>query len=213
MKFLTKYLLNINNMTKKKTTSSFGHFIDEMERLKAIQENKPLLVEVFEADGKHSHWNVVNTNGDLLWSEAAEDETPLKKWIGLFRTVSEENRKQAKRIEELEEMNFHLGMQNKMNLPADLRPAVSPMKTPEDVLKPYIETPFRHTEIVEKDNALKAMTEYLSLFKETRKWPTDEEMDVAHDKIDKERGTIGTMDYPDFMDGVNFLKQYILSSK
>jgi hypothetical protein len=33
-------------------------------------------------------------------------------------------------------------------------------RTKEDILKPYVETPFRHTKIVDKDNAIKAMEEY-----------------------------------------------------
>jgi len=33
------------------------------------------------------------------------------------------------------------------------------MKTKEEILAPYIEVPFRHTKIVEADNALKAMIE------------------------------------------------------
>ena len=36
------------------------------------------------------------------------------------------------------------------------------MKTKEEILKPYIEVPFRHTQVIEKDNALKAMDEYAS---------------------------------------------------
>ncbi len=34
------------------------------------------------------------------------------------------------------------------------------MKTKEEILKPFIERPFRHTEVIEKDNALKAMEQY-----------------------------------------------------
>jgi len=42
------------------------------------------------------------------------------------------------------------------------------MKTKEEILKPYIEVPFRHTQVVEKDNALKAMDEYASQFQQDR---------------------------------------------
>jgi hypothetical protein len=34
------------------------------------------------------------------------------------------------------------------------------MKTAEEILAPFVERPFRHTEIIEKDNALKAMESY-----------------------------------------------------
>lgn len=34
------------------------------------------------------------------------------------------------------------------------------MKTAEEILKPYVERIFRHTEVVEKDNAIKAMREF-----------------------------------------------------
>lgn len=33
-------------------------------------------------------------------------------------------------------------------------------KTANEVLKPYVEIPFRHTKIVEMDNAIKAMEKY-----------------------------------------------------
>lgn len=39
------------------------------------------------------------------------------------------------------------------------------MKTEIEILKPYIERPFRHTEIVEKDNAIQAMKEFADQFK------------------------------------------------
>lgn len=48
------------------------------------------------------------------------------------------------------------------------------MKTAEETLKPYVEVPFRHTQIVEKDNAIKAMkqhaTNVLPSDKETETW-------------------------------------------
>jgi len=34
------------------------------------------------------------------------------------------------------------------------------MKSKEEILKPFIETPFRHCQVVEKDNALIAMEQY-----------------------------------------------------
>lgn len=39
------------------------------------------------------------------------------------------------------------------------------MKTAEEILEKYVEIPFRHTKIVEKDNALIAMEEYANQFK------------------------------------------------
>lgn len=39
------------------------------------------------------------------------------------------------------------------------------MKTAEEILGKYVESPFRHTRIVEKDNALLAMEEYANQFK------------------------------------------------
>jgi len=39
------------------------------------------------------------------------------------------------------------------------------MKTAEEILQPYIETPFRHTKVVEKDNALLAMAKFADQFK------------------------------------------------
>lgn len=38
------------------------------------------------------------------------------------------------------------------------------MKTAEEILAKYVETPFRHTKIVDADNALKAMEEYAAQF-------------------------------------------------
>lgn len=40
------------------------------------------------------------------------------------------------------------------------------MKSAEEILKPYIETPFRHTQIVEKDNALIAMQKFADQFRD-----------------------------------------------
>lgn len=40
------------------------------------------------------------------------------------------------------------------------------IKTKEEILKPFIETPFRHTRIVEEENALIAMGLYADQFKE-----------------------------------------------
>lgn len=34
------------------------------------------------------------------------------------------------------------------------------MKTAEEILAPHVETPFRHTQIVEKDNAIAAMRQF-----------------------------------------------------
>lgn len=39
------------------------------------------------------------------------------------------------------------------------------MKTAEEILQPYVETPFRHTKVVEKDNALLAMAKFADQFK------------------------------------------------
>jgi len=39
------------------------------------------------------------------------------------------------------------------------------MKTKEEILEPYIETPFRHTKVVEKDNALLAMAQFADQFR------------------------------------------------
>jgi hypothetical protein len=38
------------------------------------------------------------------------------------------------------------------------------MKTAEEILNPYVEKLFRHTQVVEKDNALLAMEEYANQF-------------------------------------------------
>ncbi len=42
----------------------------------------------------------------------------------------------------------------------DLVKVMDMNRSKEDILMPYVETPFSHTKIVEKDNALKAMGEY-----------------------------------------------------
>lgn len=34
------------------------------------------------------------------------------------------------------------------------------MKTANDILHPYVETPFRHTSVISKENAFKAMNEF-----------------------------------------------------
>jgi hypothetical protein len=39
------------------------------------------------------------------------------------------------------------------------------IRTADEVLKPYIERPFRHTEIIEKDNALLAMKVFADQFR------------------------------------------------
>ena len=39
------------------------------------------------------------------------------------------------------------------------------MKTKEEILSPFIERPFRHTEVIEKDNALIDMQMYLDQYK------------------------------------------------
>lgn len=39
------------------------------------------------------------------------------------------------------------------------------MKSAEEILKPYVEKPFRHTQIVEKDNALIAMQKFADQFR------------------------------------------------
>lgn len=43
------------------------------------------------------------------------------------------------------------------------------MKTAEEILEKYVETPFRHTKIVEKENALIAMEEYANQFRPKEK--------------------------------------------
>ena len=42
------------------------------------------------------------------------------------------------------------------------------LKTAEEILQPYVETPFRHTKIVDKDNALKAMKLFGEQFDKTK---------------------------------------------
>lgn len=42
------------------------------------------------------------------------------------------------------------------------------MKTAEEILAPYIETPFRHTNVVEKANAIIAMEEYADQFRDQK---------------------------------------------
>lgn len=44
------------------------------------------------------------------------------------------------------------------------------MKTAEEILAPYIETPFRHTKVVEKDNALLAMKQFADQFRLSNEW-------------------------------------------
>lgn len=46
---------------------------------------------------------------------------------------------------------------------------MSKIKTAEEILAPYVERVFRHTRIVEKDNALKAMEEYANQFRNNKK--------------------------------------------
>lgn len=52
-----------------------------------------------------------------------------------------------------------------LNKQASIPTLISIIKTKEEILKRYIETPFRHTQIVDKDNALLAMEEYVMPFK------------------------------------------------
>jgi hypothetical protein len=44
------------------------------------------------------------------------------------------------------------------------------IKTADDILKPYIERPFRHTEIIEKENAILAMEQFADQFREGINW-------------------------------------------
>jgi hypothetical protein len=39
------------------------------------------------------------------------------------------------------------------------------MKTADEILQPFVETPFRHTKIIEKDNAIKAMGIFADQFR------------------------------------------------
>lgn len=44
------------------------------------------------------------------------------------------------------------------------------MKTANEILSPYIERPFRHTEIIDKDNAIIAMEKYLQQYIYPQGW-------------------------------------------
>lgn len=59
------------------------------------------------------------------------------------------------------------------------------MKTAEEILTPYIETPFRHTKIVEADNALHAMKLYASQFDgDKSKWiPVSEKTPPDYQRV------------------------------
>lgn len=58
------------------------------------------------------------------------------------------------------------------------------MKTAEEVLQPYVETPFRHTKIVEKDNALLAMEKFADQFKGVDPWiPVSQQTPPEYEKV------------------------------
>jgi len=38
--------------------------------------NKPLVIEKFADNGEHSHWEVIDTEGNVLWQESDEHQTP-----------------------------------------------------------------------------------------------------------------------------------------
>lgn len=69
------------------------------------------------------------------------------------------------------------------------------MKTAEEILKPYVETPFRHTQIVEKDNAIKAMGQFADQFREGIIWVSvKDEKPKDYDNVlyfDSRDGNIG----------------------
>lgn len=92
----------------------------------------------------------------------------------------------------------------------------------EDFLKPYIERPFRHTEVVDKDNALKAMEQYVERYKKALSLCHDflRDVDIYGDQSDRsgfsvaECSNIATnglnklyRKFPDlFMDRLNVIK-------
>lgn len=56
----------------------------------------------------------------------------------------------------------------------EMKTTIPDFKTAEEILQPYVEIPFRHTKIVDKDNALKAM----ELFAEQFNQPKDAWIDM-----------------------------------
>ena len=71
------------------------------------------------------------------------------------------------------------------------------MKTKEEVLKPYVERILRHTEIVDKDNALLAMEKYANevMLSREKGWiPIKEEIPEDYKRViyfdSRERGSI-----------------------
>jgi len=79
-------------------------------------------------------------------------------------------------------------------------------KSKEECLSKYIERPFRHTEIVEKGNALKAMDEYLASNlpkeKEAGKFPSFEEMkSIANNNVNEKMSKVQC-----YFDGLHKMK-------
>ena len=61
---------------------------------------------------------------------------------------------------------WFLGLKEKINILFK----VKNMQTAEEILKPYVEIPFRHTQIVEKDNAIEAMEQFADQFRDGINW-------------------------------------------
>lgn len=84
------------------------------------------------------------------------------------------------------------------------------MKTAREILEPYIERPFRHTEIVEKDAAIKAMEDYASQFIKTD--ITEEELeDYCNIELKKYSGL--TLKSSLFEIGNSLKKMYLAGAK
>lgn len=77
------------------------------------------------------------------------------------------------------------------------------IKTREEVLKKYVEKPFTHTEIVEKDNALLAMQQYHDQFE------TEENKREEYDKLLRafRSECLPFGEYPDYVI-IEFLNDY-----
>lgn len=40
----------------------------------SVKSSKPILVEKYADNGKHSHWELIDNEGNVLWSEISKDE-------------------------------------------------------------------------------------------------------------------------------------------
>lgn len=69
------------------------------------------------------------------------------------------------------------------------------MKSAEEILKPYVETPFRHTQIIEKDNAIKAMGLFADQFRGIHWIATKDQKPPEYERViyfdSRDKGSIG----------------------